>query len=72
VEMDRFSMFCGAVAFFMLCHIVHTIAVTFFSVPAASFFVTCCLLLLATAFCFIGYDIWSWISKKRRDRDVKQ
>ena len=72
VEMDRFSIFTGAVVFFMLCYTVHTIAVAFFSVPVASFFITCCLVLLAMAFCSLGYEIWSWISKKRRDQDVKQ
>lgn len=70
--MDRFAMFCGAAAFFMLCYTVHTIAVAFFNAPVESFFVICCLVLLAMTFFSMCYEMWRWISKERRDQDVKQ
>lgn len=70
--MDCFSIFIGAVVFFMFCHAVYVIAVAFFNAPVESFFVICCLVLLVMTLCTLGYETWSWISKKRRDRDVKQ
>lgn len=72
VEMDCLSVLSVVAAFFMFCHAVYFIAVAFFNAPVESFFVICCLVLLVMAFCTLGYETWSWISKKRRDRDVKQ